>query len=308
MALVARRGTHPTRRDLLVGAGASLSTLSLLGCSSLDTAEPEGPAVVREASRVRLAAIGDYGSAGPDAASVAELVRGFDPDFVITLGDNNYPHGRATTLDDNVGQYYHDFIAGYVGRYGAGADVARFFPALGNHDWRTPAVAPYRDYFQLPGNERYYDVRWGPVHLFALDSDTEEPDGHEAGSVQAMWLKTRLSESTAPWRIVYFHHPPWSSGRHGSSAHMQWPFFQWGASVVLAGHDHVYERIEHEGGLYLVNGLGGHPSRYSFGAPVPGSKLRFNEDHGAMRIDASATSLELQFVTRAGTVIDEIVL
>lgn len=291
-----------------MGAGASVPALALGGCTALDTAEPDGPAVVREASRVRFAAIGDYGLAGPDVASVAELVRGWDPDFVITLGDNNYSHGRATTLDENVGQYFHDFIEGYVGRFGAGSDVSRFFPALGNHDWRTPKVAPYRDYFRLPGNERYYEVRWGPVHLFALDSDTEEPDGCDRGSRQARWLENALAGSIAPWRIVYFHHPPYSSGRHGSSAHMQWPFFEWGASAVLAGHDHTYERIEHDGGLYLVNGLGGHPRRYSFGTPLPGSRLRFNADHGALKIEATATALELQFVTRAGTVIDRVTL
>lgn len=89
---------------------------------------------------------------------------------------------------------------------------------------------------------------------------------------------------------------------------MRWPFFDWGATVVLAGHDHTYERIEHAGGLYLVNGLGGHPRRYSFRDPVEGSKLRFNADHGAMRIEATAKALELAFVTRAGTVIDRVTL
>lgn len=303
-----RRNPRPTRRRFILGAGAGVGVCGVVGCHAFDMAEPDGPPIVREASRVRFAAIGDYGLAGPEVADVAELVRGFDPDFVITLGDNNYPHGRATTLDENVGQYYHDFISSYPGRFGSGADVSRFFPALGNHDWRTPVVAPYREYFSLPGNERYYDVRWGPVHLFALDSDTEEPDGTDGASAQAIWLRDGLARSPAPWRIVYFHHPPYSSGRHGPNRHMQWPFFQWGATLVLSGHDHTYERIEHEGGLYVVNGLGGHPNRYEFRAPQPGSKVRFNDDHGAMRIEASARALELQFVTRSGDVIDTVSL
>jgi tartrate-resistant acid phosphatase type 5 len=293
------------RRRFLLGTLASVPALSACARGPL-VSEPPGPAIVHEADRVRLAAIGDYGVEGDEAADVAALVRRFDPDAVLTLGDNNYPAGRESTLDDNVGRYYHDFIGGYMGRHGAGSDTPRFFPSLGNHDWRTPEVAPFRRYFSLPGIERYYDVRWGPVHLFALDSDTEEPDGCAIDSVQAMWLEEKLATSPAPWRIVYFHHPPYSSGMHGSSAHMRWPFFQWGATLVLAGHDHTYERIETDGGVYIVNGLGGHPNRYPFRSPIPESRMRFRDDHGAMRIDASYERLEVAFVTRAGKVIDEI--
>ena len=299
-----RRG----RRDFVLGTLATVPGLSLLSACSRGplVTEPPGPAIVREASRVRLAAIGDYGAEGEDAAAVAHLVRRFDPDGVITMGDNNYPHGRENTLDDNVGRYYHDFIGAYTGRHGAGSDVPRFFPSLGNHDWRAPEVAPFRAYFSLPGIERYYDVRWGPVHLFALDSDTAEPDGCAVDSAQARWLQQGLAASPCPWRIVYFHHAPYSSSLHGSSSHMQWPFFQWGATLVLAGHDHTYERIERDGGVYIVNGLGGHPTRYSFRSPVPESRVRFRDDHGAMRIDASYERLEVAFVTTTGKVIDEI--
>jgi hypothetical protein len=66
--------------------------------------------------------------------------------------------------------------------------VNQFFPTLGNHDWYTPGAQPYLDYFHLPGNERYYDFVWGPVHFFAIDSDENEPDGVNQSSVQAKWL------------------------------------------------------------------------------------------------------------------------
>ena len=52
---------------------------------------------------------------------------------------------------------------------------------------------PYFDYFTLPGNERYYDFTWGPVHLFALDDIESEPDGVGASSIQAQWLKAGLA-------------------------------------------------------------------------------------------------------------------
>lgn len=272
------------------------------------TASELGPRVAQGGERVRLAVIGDYGLASPEAAAVAQLVRSWSPDLVITLGDNNYPHGRASTLDDNVGQYYHSFISPYVGRYGPGSDINRFFPSLGNHDWRTPGAWPYLEYFSLPGNERYYEVSWGPVHLFALDSDPHEPDGNTADSDQARWLRERMGASSLPWQLVYMHHPPYSSGDHGSSEVMRWPFAQWGADVVMSGHDHHYERIERDGVLYFVNGLGGNPKRYELRSPVPGSLVRYRDAHGAMLIEATEQRLEVQFVNVDGQPIDSRVL
>jgi tartrate-resistant acid phosphatase type 5 len=257
---------------------------------------------------VRMAVIGDYGQAGPAEAAVAELVGGWSPELVITLGDNNYDHGAASTLDENVGQYYHAFISPYLGKLGQGAQENRFFPSLGNHDWRTPDARPYLEYFTLPGNERYYEVVWGPLHLFALDSDPHEPDGNDVGSVQARWLRERLAASTSPWQLVYMHHPPYSSGDHGSSEFMRWPFAEWGVDVVLAGHDHHYERLERDGIVYIVNGLGGNPERYELRKALPGSEVRFNAEHGAMLVEATPERLELRFFTAAGREIDSRIL
>jgi hypothetical protein len=206
---------------------------------------------------VRFGVIGDFGSAGTAARDVANLVKSWKPDFIITVGDNNYPDGAASTIDPNIGQYYHEFIYPYKGRYGAGATVNRFFPSLGNHDWHARGAQPYLDYFTLPGNERYYDFVWGPVHLFAIDSDEDEPDGITRSSRQAAWLQNKLAASTARWKLVYFHHPPYSSGEHGNTREMQWPFQQWGASAVLTGHDHLYERLLVGGFTYFVAGAGG---------------------------------------------------
>ncbi len=252
---------------------------------------------------VRFAVIGDYGLASQPEQDVADLVKSWNPDFVITTGDNNYPRGAAATIDQNIGQYYHEFIHPYTGDYGTDATSNRFFPSLGNHDWMTAGAAPYLDYFTLPGNERYYDFVWGPVHLFALDSDSREPDGIASTSAQAAWLRSRLALSTAPWKLVYMHHPPFSSGLHGSTVAMQWPYRQWGATAVLAGHDHTYERIVKDGFLYFVNGLGG-STRYAFGAPVPGSQVRYNADYGAMLVEASQDAIVFQFISRAGVVVD----
>src|SRR5262245_221000 len=88
-------------------------------------------------SPIRFAVIGDYGYAGQPELDVANLVKSWNPDLVITLGDNNYELGAASTIDQNIGQYYHQFISPYTGGYGLGDSVNRFFPCLGNHDWYT---------------------------------------------------------------------------------------------------------------------------------------------------------------------------
>jgi hypothetical protein len=257
-----------------------------------------------QTSEIRLAVIGDYGSGDKNEAAVANLVKSWKPDFIITVGDNNYPAGLASTIDRNIGQFYHDFIYPYQGSYGAGATYNRFFPTVGNNDWNTPGAEPYFDYFTLPGNERYYDFTWGPVHFFALHSDSHEPDGISMDSTQAAWLQRKLAASTSCWKLVYFHHSPFSSSsNHGSNRTLQWPFQAWGADAVLTGHDHTYERFLKNGFPYFVNGLGGN-GRYDFGTPVAGSQVRYNGNYGAMRITASQTAITYQFINVENTLID----
>jgi hypothetical protein len=249
--------------------------------------------------------IGDFGIGNQAEADVAKLVHSWAPDIVITVGDDNYPLGSAETIDEHIGKYYHDFIFPYIGEYGQGATKNRFFPTLGNHDWYTAGAQPYLDYFSLPGNERYYDFIWGPVHFFALDSDENEPDGASMTSLQAVRLELRLAASTSPWNIVYFHHPPYSSGdTHGSSMWMRWPFAAWGANAVLSGHEHNYERLRVDGIPYFVDGLGGNEI-YSFSNPLPQSQFRYHDDYGAMLVHATETDLHFEFYNRSGTLIDQ---
>lgn len=260
------------------------------------------------AGTVTLAVIGDYGEAGQPEADVAALVNSWNVDYLLTTGDNNYPDGEASTIDSNIGQYYQQYIGSYSGGYGSGAAENRFFPTPGNHDWNTGTLQPYLDYFTLPGNERYYDVTLGPIHLFALDSNADEPDGRSATSVQAAWLQTQLSGSTSPWNLVTLHHAPYSSSTvHGSKSVMQWPYADWGATAVLAGHDHTYERINQDNILYFVNGLGGR-SLYDLGDPVSGSVVRYNQDYGAMRIEAATLCINFSFYNRSGSLIDSVTL
>ncbi len=248
---------------------------------------------------ILVAVIGDFGLAGPAEAAVADLVHQMQPDLVVTVGDNNYPSGSLDTWEENVTAYYGDFL-----------ERERFFPAWGNHDWgyhrrKLPAVekVPY-----LPEPRRYYTFVYGPAQFFVLDSNWQEPDGIRADSRQARWLAESLRASRVPWQIVVLHHAPYSSGRHGSQAPLQWPYRAWGADLVLAGHDHTYERIEQDGLLYIVNGIGGNPSLYEFPTVVPGSQIRFNQDHGALFLWLDGRTLRGEMHTLEHGVIDTFTL
>ena len=257
---------------------------------------------------VDFAMLGDFGDGSNDEEAVANIVNSWNSEFIVTAGDNRY---GSIDFDEAVGQYYCSFLEGAEsGSYcnGNGSIVNAFFPTTGNHDYTDGGgINEYLAYFDLPGagvatsgtsgNELYYDVIHGIVHFFMIDSYTDL-------AVQQSWLQAQLAASTATWKVVIFHHAPYSSGSHGSTTNMQWPFASWGADVVMSGHDHTYERIHQNGIVYFVNGLGGR-SIYSFGTPIPGSQVRYNADYGAMKISADTASMQFQFINTSGTVVDD---
>ena len=237
---------------------------------------------------VTIAIIGDYGYIGPEAEAVSKLVKLWTPDAIVTTGDNLYGTGK-----------YADVVGHYYGNY-------TMFPSMGNHDWDNGNYRYYMNYFGFP---RYYDVVQGPIHFFILDSDPREPNGVTVNSIQAHWLYEQLIKSDATWKIVILHHPPYSSDSvHGSMSHVQWPYAEWGADIIISGHSHTYERIEYDGIVYIVNGLGGNPKTYNFGLPLEGSVIRITDTWGAQRITATSTTLCLKFITIDNIVRDIVIL
>jgi tartrate-resistant acid phosphatase type 5 len=248
---------------------------------------------------IRFAAFGDFGK-GTGTTAVAQLVNNQAPDFIVSLGDSCY--GATPPIATQVGTPYGTWVAD-----------SRFWPSLGNHEFSDAcgggsAASGYRAYFTLPNNERYYDFVEGPVHFFAVNSETE-PDGKSATSKQALWVKERVAASTSPWQVVFFHHPSFSSGSSGSTPTMKWPFEQWGVDAVLTAHDHIYERIIKDGdgnGVklpYFVSGLGG-KSKGSIPGKVSGSENRYNADFGALFITATPTAMTFEFRKVGGAIID----
>ncbi len=287
-------------------------------------------AVKLQSSTLTFAAIGDYGVDNSTEAAVANMVSSWNPELIITLGDDYYIEAEgegSEKYDLSTGKYYCNFLKDIttIGTFCpvGQASINRFFPSLGDHDYTEAGTTnnlptTYTDYFNLPGdgytsssnNERYYDFVSGLVHFFVLntnDGPGEEPDGVESDSVQAEWLRTQLEASTSTWNIVYTHAPPYSSGlTHGSSEYMQWPFAEWGADAVISGHDHVYERIMQDGIVYFVNGLGGASIAQFEALPIEGSVFRYNAARGAQRITATDTFITFEFfsITNGGTLID----
>jgi len=256
---------------------------------------------VAQTTSVKFAAFGDYGD-GPGTAAVAQLVDSQAPDFIVTVGDNCY---GSTPIATQVGTHFGDWVTS-----------ARFWPSLGNHDYSDrcgggSGASGYRAYFTLPNNERYYQVRNGPVEIFAVNSPVAEPDGATKTSTQGLWLQSALAASTAPWKVVYFHHAPFSSGEsHGSVLRMRWPFEAWGANAVLSGHYHHYERVmrdDNNNGVqmpYFVSGVGGQSIRPANRPDPGGSAITYWADYGALFVTVTDTSLSFEFRSTDGTIVD----
>ncbi len=270
---------------------------------------PPGPPVT-------FAAFGDYGSGSQNEGNVAEMVKSWDPDLIITTGDNNYlsldSEGSGWTTA--VGQFYGEYILGRSDQKypEQTADIPRFFPTVGNHDSNNGVssggdIVDYLNYFQedpaggrLPDGvhdayNSYYDFTWGPVHFFSVDSDQAVVDDASM-TAQKAWLQNGLEQSTLPWQFVYFHHTPFSSGMHRSNLDMQWPFAEWGADAVFAGHDHDYERVNRDNIAYFTTGLGG-SSIYGFRPAIPDSQVRYNSNFGSMRVIVDAESATFEFLS-----------
>ena len=300
------RRTMPPTASIRKAASVLLVSASLLFAlaATLVRAVPGAAA-----GSTTLAVIGDFGTATAAEASVASLVAGWSPDAVVTVGDDYYASAGSTGTDRydlTIGRYYCGWLAGAApGTWcpsGGTAGTNRFWPSTGNHDYTDGGIGNYLSYFALPGNERYYRVTVGAVELFILDTQAALGSSAEM-SAQKAWLEAAAKASTAPWRVAVFHHPPYSSAAHGSTAAMQWPYADWGIDLVLTGHDHSYERVVAGGMTYIVDGLGG-AGRYSFGTPVAGSVARYNADWGALRLVVSETALAGQFISLDGTVQD----
>src|SRR5215510_1029494 len=186
-----------------------------------------------------FAVIGDTGTGeGPEyevAARVTENHKVFPFDLVVMMGDNLYGGQKPRDFKKKFEEPYKELLGRRV----------KFQAVLGNHD--DPNQSSYK-LFNM-GGERYYTFKpRNGIRFFALDSNYLD-------KAQLEWLEKQLAGSGSDWKIVYFHHPLYSSGAtHGSDvelrAILEPLFVKYGVNLVLAGHDHFYERIEPQKGIY----------------------------------------------------------
>jgi tartrate-resistant acid phosphatase type 5 len=269
--------------------GAASATVCVLGV--LLTASPS-PAVTNGPPSGAVAVIGDFGSGTDSERHVADLVERARPRAVVTTGDNVYADRGYPAL---VGDYYGSWVA-----------TRNLLPAVGNHD-HEEGIAAFDAYFPYLEGRHVYAAGRAGIRFFVVDS-TVALESPEALSRQRGWLQRSLQSSRARWKVVVLHHPPYSSSSvHGSTTELRWPFGSWGADLVLSGHDHDYERIVADGTTYVVDGSGG-KDLYAFGDPVPGSRVRFDSDFGALFLVPTLTSLTGEFWSVAGRRIDRFVI
>lgn len=270
---MASRGPNPTRRRVLGGvlaAGGTLATSTglirawdQLRSEDLIPGEPVELALRPDRwhttrDQLSFAAIGDCGSGGRKAVAVAEeLARSYRAapfSSVSLLGDICY-YGPISQRFDEV------FRRPFAPLIDAGL---AFELAIGNHDgdlWFGEGVADVEATLERLGTpSRYYAVTRGPVDFFYLDSGTIASGG-PAGDRQLQWLERSLAESSSRWTIVCLHHPLYSAGAHGSatevSARLEPILVANGVDLVLAGHDHHYERsVPVHGITHIVSGAG----------------------------------------------------
>ena len=176
------------------------------------------------------------------------------------------------------------------------------FPALGNHEENDPL---YFDFFQLPGNERWYAFDYGNARFICL-----QVDGYavfDPGSEQYAWLEETLATNTQPWLFAYFHVPPYTSaGDAWESAVRQAlpPLFErYGVDLVFNGHKHNYERNEVNGITYIVTGGGGAPL-YAMQEQEP-TQAAFALAYHFVLVEIDGNHLTATAISNAGAVLDK---
>ncbi len=275
------------RRGVLPLALLAVVTLVLSASRGADFAFP------LQANSVRLAAIGDFGNGTPVQIEVAQqLVKSravFPFEFVITLGDNLLTGSQPSDFDK-------DFAVPYKALLDAGV---QFYATLGNHDATNERF--YKPFNMNGAN--YYTYKKRNVRFFVLDSNYMDPK-------QTAWIETELrGAGNGDWKICYFHHPLYSSGTsHGPDTDLRKVleplFVKYGVDVVLAGHEHVYERVRPQQGIYYFTEGASGELRAGNLAPSAITAKGYDADRSFLLIEIAGDDLYFQATSRTGVVVD----
>jgi predicted MPP superfamily phosphohydrolase len=244
---------------------------------------------------LKFAVIGDNGTGATPQYEVGKQMMAWHEKFpfvlVVMMGDNIYGSDRP-----------QDFVQKFEAPYKPLLDAGvKFYASLGNHD--SPEQRLYK-FYNMDG-KRYYSFKAPKqdVRFFALESTYMDQD-------QLAWLEKELSESREDWKIAFFHHPLYSSARtHGSETKLRSAieplFIKYNVSLVLTGHDHVYERIKPQNGIsYFVEGSSGQLRDGDLRKGSPLTAKGFDTDRTFMLMEIEKDELMFLAVSRTGQVVD----
>jgi predicted MPP superfamily phosphohydrolase len=252
-------------------------------------------ALPNKSDTLHFAVIGDNGNGDKPEYEIGQEMMNWYARFpfpiVLMMGDNIYGADRP-----------QDFVNKFEAPYKALLDKGvKFYASLGNHDSREQR---YYKLFNMEGKLYYsFKAPKEDVRFFALETTYMDPE-------QLKWLEDELKNSGEKWKIVFFHHPLYSSARtHGSALQLRTVleplFIQYGVSVVLTGHDHVYERIRPQNGIqHFVEGSSGQLRSGDLRKPSPLTAFGNDTDQTFMLMEVDGDTLTFNAINRKGAVID----
>jgi hypothetical protein len=245
-------------------------------------------------SSVAFAVIGDSGSGTREQYQLADRMaatRGMFPfNFVLMMGDNLYGRDNPKDFEQKFEKPYKALLEAQV----------KFYASLGNHDVAARQIL-YDD-FNMDGKHYYSFKPADNVRIFALDSNYMDPR-------QLDWFEKEVSSSGSDWKIVFFHHPLYSSGRkHGSDTELRAVLepllIKHGVDVVFTGHEHFYQRITPQSGInYFIVGSSGKLRQGNIGRSPMDAK-GFDQDNAFLIAEISGDDMFFQAISRSGQTVD----
>lgn len=250
-----------------------------------------------KADSVRFLVIGDTGTGTKQQQELADVMlryrRVFPYEFVLMMGDNMYGGEKADDFKKKFENVYKSLLDENV----------KFYASLGNHD---DSNQRFYNHFNMHGEE-FYRLKKGNVAFYALNSNYMDKR-------QVKWLEEELAKDTSEWKIAFFHHPPYSSGgKHGSSSGVREVvepiFLKYGVNAVFNGHEHFYERIKPQKGIYyFISGAGGKLRRGDVKDNSPLTEKAYDKDMSFMLLEVASDQMHFQVITRTGETVDSGVL
>jgi hypothetical protein len=279
------------RRFLIILTLAVTWSVWIMAMQSRD--EPLEPLPNKDGS-FKFGVLGDFGTGLPAQYQLAEQMtkfyRHFKYEHFVLVGDNLYGAERPQDFKNKFELPYKPLI-----------DVGvKFFACLGNHDAREQR---FYKLFNMDGKFYYAFSPRSNIRFFALDSTYPQPE-------QIRWLEQELKDSKNDWKILFFHHPLYSSGeKHGSDLRLREVLepliLKYNVSVVLNGHDHFYERLKPQKGIaYFVVGSGGKMRGGNIDRSSGITAKGFDTDLAFMAAEIAGDQLYFNTISRTGKLID----